>query len=330
MARRARRLDWSSHPLSVKLSLLTETLTVNNRTAFNIDDTGTPQRITDWKRPLRIATWNVRTLYKTGAAKVLEHELDKNKIDIAALQEIRWTEIGKLEQEKGVILYSRRDDGYPVEGAGFYLIKRAHGALMEFTPISSRIAKIRLKAKWFHIMILCLHALTEITDDDEKDEWYDHVQTEIDQIPRHNVLLILGDMNAKIGKEFDTRAFRGAYCDSDHMLVVGKLRVKLKSKRLTTIKTITPNIEKLKETDVRNAYAINVQNRFGLLEEEEITSDWETIKSVVTGAAMESLGPCINPRRRNNWFDEECRSAAERRKRCRMKWIEDIMCPRAT
>ncbi|XP_068227851.1 uncharacterized protein [Palaemon carinicauda] len=38
---------------------------------------------------------------------------------------------------------------------------------------------------------------------------------------------------------------------------------------------------------------------------------------------MESLGPCINARRRNNWFDEDCRSAAERRKRCRMKWIED-------
>ncbi|XP_068235584.1 craniofacial development protein 2-like [Palaemon carinicauda] len=72
---------------------------------------------------------------------------------------------------------------------------------------------------------------------------------------------------------FDTRAFRGADCDSGHMLVVEKLRVKLKSKRSTTIKTIKPNIEKLEETDVRNAYAINVQNRFGLLEEEEIKSD---------------------------------------------------------
>ncbi|XP_068245316.1 uncharacterized protein [Palaemon carinicauda] len=121
----------------------------------------------------------------------------------------------------------------------------------------------------------------------------------------------------------DTRAVRGADCDSDHMLVVGKLRVKLKSKRLTTIKTIKSNIEKLEETDVRNAYAIHVQNRFKLLEEEEITSDWETIKSVLTEAAMESLGLCINECRRNNWFDEECRSAAERRKRCRIKWIED-------
>ncbi|XP_068235341.1 uncharacterized protein [Palaemon carinicauda] len=248
------KLDWGSHPLSVKLPFVTETLTVNNRKpdGFNVYDTGTPQRITDWKRPLRIATWNVRTLYKTGDAKVLEHELDKYKIDIAAL-----------------------------------------------------IAQIRLKAKWFNITILCLHALTEITDDDEKDEWYDHVQAEIDQIPRYDVLLILGDMNAKIGKEVN--AFQGSIglhslhqesnddwirlatfarqnsmvigglsevqIVTDHMLVVGKLRVKSKSKRLTTIKNIKPNIEKLEETGVRNAYAINVQNRFGLLEEEEITSD---------------------------------------------------------
>ncbi|XP_068227952.1 craniofacial development protein 2-like [Palaemon carinicauda] len=158
------------------------------------------KRITDWKRPLEIATWNVRTHYKAGSAKVLEHELDIYKIDIAALQEIQWTGIGKLEQEKGVILYSGRDDGNHVEGAGFYLSKRAYGALMEFTPMSSRLAKIRLNRKWFNITILCLHTHTEITDDDEKDEWYDHVQSEIDQIPRHDVLLILGDMNAKIGK----------------------------------------------------------------------------------------------------------------------------------
>ncbi|XP_068206782.1 uncharacterized protein [Palaemon carinicauda] len=121
---------------------------------------------------------------------------------------------------------------------------------------------------------------------------------------------------------FDTTAFIGADCDFDHMLVVGELSVKLKSKRLTKIKTTKPNIEKLEETDVRNTYAINLQNRFGLLEEKEITLDWET-KSVVTEIAMESLGPCINARTRNNWFDKECRSAAERRKCCRMKWIAD-------
>ncbi|XP_068213406.1 uncharacterized protein [Palaemon carinicauda] len=114
---------------------------------------------------------------------------------------------------------------------------------------------------------------------------------------------------------FDTRAFRDADCDSDHMLVVGKVRVKSKSKRLASIKTIKPNIEKLEETDVRNTYAINVKNRFGLLEEEEITLDWETIKSVVTEAAMESLGPCINARK--------SRSAAERRKHRGIKWIGD-------
>ncbi|XP_068232135.1 craniofacial development protein 2-like [Palaemon carinicauda] len=253
----------------------------------------------NWKRPLRIATWNVRIIYEVGAAKVLEPELAKYRIDIAALQEIRWTGIGKLDQERGVILYSGRDDGDRVERAGIYPSKRAYGALMEFTLISSRRAKIRLNAKWFNIPILCLHAYTEITDEVEKDKWYDPVQSEKGQIPRHDVWLILGDVNAKIGKEvnafqgtislhslhqgsndnvirlasfalqnsmvirvtifphkyshkgtwispdgntinqidhimiknkfistlFDARAFRGADCDSDLMLVVGKLTV---------------------------------------------------------------------------------------------------------
>ena len=55
----------------------------------------------------------------------------------------------------------------------------------------------------------------------------------------------------------------------------------------------------------------------------EIALDWETLKTVVTEAGMKSLGPRSKANRRNNWFDEECRGAAERRKRCRMKWIEN-------
>jgi exonuclease III len=39
---------------------------------------------------MRIATWNVRTLYRAGAMREMVKEMDKYKIDICALQEIRW------------------------------------------------------------------------------------------------------------------------------------------------------------------------------------------------------------------------------------------------
>ena len=161
---------------------MTETLTSDNRTAPNDDDNSTPQRITDWKNTLKMATWNVRTLYKPGAAKILEKELNRYGIDIAALQEIRWPGLGKVDQEKGHILHSGKEGDIHEEGVGFYLSRKAYRSLIEFSPISSRIAKIRLEAKWFKVTIICLHAHTEVTDDYVKDEWYDQVQSIIDRI----------------------------------------------------------------------------------------------------------------------------------------------------
>jgi mRNA deadenylase 3'-5' endonuclease subunit Ccr4 len=42
-----------------------------------------------WKQNnMFIATWNVRSLYQPGASRMLEEELEKYKVDIAAIQEI--------------------------------------------------------------------------------------------------------------------------------------------------------------------------------------------------------------------------------------------------
>ena len=326
-------------------------------------------------------------LYKLGAAKVLEKELNRYNIDIAALQEIRWPGIGKVDQEKGYILHSGKEGDIHEEGVGFCLSRRAYGSLIEFSPISSRIAKIRLNAKWFKLTILCLHAHTEVTEDHDKDEWYDRVQSIIDQIPRHDVVVIMGDMNAKIGREtdafhraigphslhhesndnvirlatlalqndliigdtvfphkeihkgtwvspdgctvnqidhimikkkfkstlFDTRAYRGADFDSDHMLVIGKIKIKLKSKRSVAPRNDKLNIESLENMETRNAYVLNLQNRFEVLDQVGLGTGWEEIRSTVIEAATETLGMIRNARR-NDWFDQECVTAAGRRR----------------
>ena len=46
-----------------------------------------------WKRDkdVKLATWNLRSLYRPGALKILTGEFLKYKIDVLAMQEIRWT-----------------------------------------------------------------------------------------------------------------------------------------------------------------------------------------------------------------------------------------------
>ena len=49
---------------------------------------------------MRIATWNVRTLYRAGAINELVKEMDEYEVDICALQEIRWPGKGTAIKKK--------------------------------------------------------------------------------------------------------------------------------------------------------------------------------------------------------------------------------------
>ena len=40
-----------------------------------------------WKRYMNIGTWNMRSLFRSGALKVLHNELTKLDFDVVALQE---------------------------------------------------------------------------------------------------------------------------------------------------------------------------------------------------------------------------------------------------
>ena len=55
---------------------------------------------------------------------------------------------------------------------------------------------------------MCAHTHTDATDDEEKDRWYDDLQGVLDAIRRHDAVIVIGDFNAKVGREVD--AFCGA------------------------------------------------------------------------------------------------------------------------
>jgi hypothetical protein len=82
----------------------------------------------------------------------------------------------------------------------------------------------------------------------------------------------------------DIRSFRAAECDSDHSLVVEKVRDRLavnkqKSNRFDMGRF---NLRKLNEVEGKEQFHVEVSNRFAALEdpdaEVEINSDWEMIR----------------------------------------------------
>ena len=59
-----------------------------------------------------------------------------------------------------------------------------------------------------------------------------------------------------------------------------------------------------------------------MLDDENTDVSWDRVCEVALSAGQESLG-LVQRNHRNNWFDAECREAAERRKTYRLKWIQD-------
>jgi exonuclease III len=75
------------------------------------------------------------------------------------------------------------------------------GSLLDFEPQNDRICKIRLKGMFINITVISAHAPTNDNDDQEKERFYENLEGTCNRIPRHDMVIIMGDFNAKLGKK---------------------------------------------------------------------------------------------------------------------------------
>ena len=83
--------------------------------------------------------------------------------------------------------------------AGSWLT-RAIDTLLGFTPVNERLAKLRIKAK-FHNISLIAHVPAEEIDDTVKNALYANLEDLYDKCAAHDIKIVLGDYNAKVGQE---------------------------------------------------------------------------------------------------------------------------------
>jgi len=122
-------------------------------------------------------------------------------MDVIALQEVRWPGNFSIRKGDSTILYSGTDNDRHERDVGFVVHDDIYRNVKHFDAINDRICYLHIKSRLFDVILLNWYAPTEEDDDDIKSTFYDRIEQIYDHLPSHAIIIVLGDFNAKIGKE---------------------------------------------------------------------------------------------------------------------------------
>ena len=148
----------------------------------------------------RVATWNVRTLYQCGRLSQALKQMRDYRIDILGVSETRWTGQGRFTSEDFTVLHSGREELH-YQGVGIIMHKNSAKSLIGWKPVNERIITARFQTKHAKVTVVQVYAPTETSPVEEKDAFYEQLQTTLDDVSSYDVKLLLGDFNAKIGPD---------------------------------------------------------------------------------------------------------------------------------
>lgn len=148
----------------------------------------------------RIGTWNVRSLFQSGKTHNAIREMERLKIDILGVSEMRWPNVGKCQVNGYYVYYSGNDDPQHLNGVGVIVHPDANKAVTKFAPVSDRVIFLQFNAQPIPLNIIQVYAPTCNASDDDIEQFYAQIKTALNLTKPHEINMIIGDFNAKVGK----------------------------------------------------------------------------------------------------------------------------------
>ena len=121
-------------------------------------------------------------------------EMQRYNLDILGISECCWSGSGRLKAQTGVIiLYSGRDDNIHQSGVALVMTAQTAGCLESWMPVSDRIMIARFASRFIKTTVVQVYVPTNEEDKETKDSFYDLLQRVTYEIPRHDMIIMMGD-----------------------------------------------------------------------------------------------------------------------------------------
>jgi len=163
---------------------------------------------------LHLAAWNVRTLLDSSdrherRSAIIGRELARYNIDIAALSETRISGQSEfVEVGAGYTFFCiGQPEGQPRQAGVGFAVKTSMLPYIEQPPtgISPRLMTLRLRLRPdLCAVLISAYAPTLMAADADKEAFYENLNSAIGSVPYKHRLFVLGDFNARIGRDFTT------------------------------------------------------------------------------------------------------------------------------
>ncbi len=127
--------------------------------------------------------------------------MQKFKWEILGISETHWTDSGEFTTDGYKILCSGNDSIHRA-GVALILNKAAQNALLGYNPISQRLISARFMTQGGAATVIQVYAPNTADNENEVDDFYNQLQTAINDTPNKDLIIIMGDFNAKIGQEW--------------------------------------------------------------------------------------------------------------------------------
>jgi len=140
-------------------------------------------------------------MLKLGKVQILGNELDRLKVDVCSLSEVRWEGQGHFTTLQGHTVAYSGNEKQGQHGVAVWMHKRATGTMTGYEPICERIISVRLNAKQRKITLVQVYAPTTAATEVETEHFYEQLSRTLRNVNKGGMTFVIGDFNAKLGSD---------------------------------------------------------------------------------------------------------------------------------